>query len=84
MLFSLHLCSYSATLKVLVEKKVISAAMKSKLAHSNLGLQHLVLAHKRDPDNGIAAVFMEPIGQKMVPRITKSKSVITKVNEHST
>jgi hypothetical protein len=53
LLFPLHLCSYSATLKVLEENKVIYP-MKSKLAHSNFRLQALVLANKRDPDNGIA------------------------------
>ena len=81
-LFPLQLCAYSRTLKVLVDKKVISSAMKSKLAHSNLGLKELKLAHKRDPREGIDAIFSEPLGIRMIPRITKSKKIIQRVVEY--
>ena len=75
-LFTIDIYSHSQSLRILVDKKVVSTGIKTKLAWSNLGLNELKLAHKRDPENGICAIFCEPIGAKMTPRITKSKKKI--------
>jgi hypothetical protein len=60
----------------LVEKKVLSKCMASKLANSGLALQHLKLALKRDGQQGIQNVLSETSKYTQKARVTKSKKII--------
>ena len=78
--FDIYRCRES--LQLLEKDKVISKAMCRKLAKSAISYQHLELAFTRDPENGVAVLFKEPIGQQGLPRISNSKAVIIKVQQH--
>ena len=66
-----------ATLTLLVKAKVISNSMASKIAGNGLMLCHLRMAHLRNETDGIAKLFAEACNGK--PRVTKSKTVVEKV-----
>ena len=48
---------------------------------SYLGKPELALAHKRDPDYGIAALFLDPVRVKGLQQTSKAKKVIEKVTK---
>ena len=70
----------SMSLAPLVNSKVITNATKRKLVDTSLGLQHLKTIYKRVL--GVESVFKEPSGTNNVPRITKNKQIIRKVNDY--
>ncbi len=79
-MFGFDYFACSKSLQCLVNKKVLSAAMKQRLAKTSLGLKHLKLAHSRDPHQGIATLFGEKCGSKA--RVTKSKNIVNKVTAY--
>ena len=70
----------SATFADLVKKKVLSKAMAEKAAASGLQYGHLILAHRRDAENGIAQLFKEQTGTGR--RVTASTRIIKSVIDH--
>ncbi|XP_069119349.1 uncharacterized protein [Argopecten irradians] len=62
---------------------VLSAGMLDKIAASGLSLSHLKLAFKRDSFSGISDLFSE-VSESGKVRVTKSKSVVDKVNAYFT
>ena len=75
--FVLDAATHRASLKELVDKKVISANICTKLARSGLGLNHLRMAHTRDENQGIQHLFSEVHGQKC--RISSCKRICESV-----
>ena len=69
-----------ATLNGLVDNKVLSKAMASKVAKSDLALSHLLLAHRRDPCGGISALFSEKVANGR--RVIESKKITSAVTDH--
>ena len=64
----------------LVENKIVSSAIAGKMAGSGLVLAHVELAFARDKESGVHDLFVESVQSK--PRVTKSKAIITKVNQY--
>ncbi|XP_021373023.1 uncharacterized protein LOC110463022 [Mizuhopecten yessoensis] len=62
---------------ILVERKVISAFMASKIAGSGLSVRHIQLAYSRDGSDGIRQLFAELHNGK--PRITKCIKIVESV-----
>lgn len=64
----------------LIDCKVVSKVMASKIANSGLHLKHLQLALQRGGFDGLWRVFAENVDG--LPRITKKKSVVQKICDH--
>ena len=77
-LFPLDAVVLAQSLVPLVKAKVMSAAIKTKLVNTGLGLQHLQLAHTRDSAAGIKLLLSEK-GPDNKPRVTNNSAVITKI-----
>ena len=65
------------SLQELVDKKVISRAMSTRIASSGLSLDHLKLAVSRGELDGLAELFKEKVEGK--PRVTARMSIIQRV-----
>ena len=70
------------SLERMMHLKIISHAIRVRLAHHSIGLRQLKLAFERDPRNGIGNLFREPWGIKQAPKITKTKRIIESVNDY--
>ena len=67
------------TLQSLVADGIVSKGMAEKIAASGLALRHLLLAARRDAENGIKCLFREKINGRF--RITNLKGIIVSVQE---
>ncbi len=64
----------------MIEQKVISRSMAEKIAGSGLGMPHLKLAYKRNPENGIHALCTECFDGK--PRVTRKSVIISAIEDY--
>lgn len=72
------------TFKKIIEAKAMSESMADKAAKSDLRFNDLILAVKRDNVDGLFDLLSKPHGSEEKPRLTKSKSVITKIYDFIT
>lgn len=72
--FSLLIGEHYASLHPLVQEKLLTKAMQSKLSKCGLGLPALKKLHSRDSENGVRAVICQ--------RVTKRLSVANKIVQY--
>lgn len=65
----------------LVQSKTISKCMASKIANSGLSLSHIILAFKRDDQQGLENLLSE-ICENSKVRVTKSKRIIQSISQY--
>ena len=71
-LFHISTHVYMSSVKILMEKKIISHAVASKMCKSGLALQHLTLAFQRGGDEGVRTLLKEKVaGRVRVPSAAK-------------
>ena len=72
LLFHISTHVYMSSVKILIERKILSQAVASKLCKSGLALQHLTLAFQRGGDEGVRTLLKEKIaGRVRVASATK-------------
>lgn len=65
----------------LVQSKTILKCMASKIGNSGLSLSHIILASKRDGQQGMENLFSE-ICENSKVRVTKSKRIIESISQY--
>ena len=65
------------TLHPLIDKKVISTGLATKIAESGLGLQHLQLAFQRGGTDGLELVLKEKFHGKV--RVTANRRILSNI-----
>ena len=62
-----HICThvYMASMKALVQKKILSQAIASKMCKSGLNLAYLQLAYQRGGDDGVRSLLKEKIAGRV-------------------
>lgn len=67
------------SLRPLIDQKVISEGMGTKIAGSGLSLNHLHLAYRRNGRDGVHKVLSEMSGDCVRVRVTKFKRIIDSI-----
>lgn len=80
--FKIQSKSLYDSLNPLLTTKVISKCIALKIANSGLALSHLLLAFKRDRQQGVGDLLSEMCGNSLKVRVTKSKRIIHSIVQY--
>ena len=80
--FEVMKSSNMSSLYILFQKNVVSKMTLTKIASSGLNIDHLQIAHRRDPENGIRNLLSEKVSTTGKPRVTGNSRIISSIIHH--